>query len=99
MQTSEEIVIELLQGSNSIPVKLRNKEDVQKDYKLLLNEIDILKKKYKGKNEISKKLSYSFLDISNYFIVSDKIYTTKELELIEDMKDRLYEKLVEFYEM
>jgi hypothetical protein len=99
MQTSEDIVIELLQGNNSIPVKLRNKEDIQKDYNLLLDEIDILKKKYKGKNEIPKNLSYSFLDISNYFIVSDKIYTTKELELIEDMKDRLYEELVEFYEM
>lgn len=44
MQTPEEIVIELLQGSNSIPVKLRNKEDIQKDYNLLLDEIDILKK-------------------------------------------------------
>ncbi|OCG62519.1 hypothetical protein A9G48_08425 [Gilliamella sp. wkB18] len=54
MQTPEEIVIELLQGSNSIPVKLRNKEDIQKDYNLLLDEIDILKKNIKVKMRYQK---------------------------------------------
>ncbi|KFA58462.1 hypothetical protein GAPWKB11_1585 [Gilliamella apicola] len=54
MQTPEEIVIELLQGSNSISVKLRNKEDIQKDYNLLLDEIDILKKNIKVKMRYQK---------------------------------------------
>jgi hypothetical protein len=94
----EEKIYSLLLGKNSIPVKLRLKENVGNDYKILLEELDKLIEKYSGENDIPKKLSYAFLDISNYFEFSDKMYNEIELETIEDMKNNILEKLIEFYE-
>jgi hypothetical protein len=98
MKTTEDNIIDLLLGSNSIPVRLRLKEDVDSYYITLLQELDLLIEKYKGKAEIPKTLAYSFLDISNLFEFSGRLYNEKELEIIENMRDRILEKIVEFYE-
>jgi hypothetical protein len=98
MKTIEDNIIDLLLGSNSIPVKLRLKEDINSDYITLLQELDLLIEKYEGKMEIPKNLAYSFLDISNLFEFSERLYSEKELEIIENMKDCILEKIVKFYE-
>jgi hypothetical protein len=98
MEQFEENIYNLLLGEKSIPVKLRLKDNVDNDYKILLEELEKLTKKYSGKNSIPKKLGYAFLDISNYFEFSDRLYSENELDNIEDMKNSIMEKLIEFYE-
>jgi hypothetical protein len=77
---------------------LRLKENVDSEYALLLDALNKLIAEYRGKDSIPKDLSYAFLNISNHFEFSDKLYNEKELEHIEDMRDNLPEKLIEFYE-
>jgi hypothetical protein len=98
MELFEENIYELLLGENSIPVKLRLKENVDNEYKILLEELDKLIIKYTGEKTIPKRLSYAFLNISNYFEFSDRLYNENELENIEDMKNNILEKLIDFYE-
>jgi hypothetical protein len=98
MEQFEENIYNLLLGEKSIPVKLRLKDNVDNDYKILLEELEKLTEKYSGKNNIPKKLGYAFLDISNYFEFSDRLYSEKEIDNIEDMKNNIMEKLIEFYE-
>jgi hypothetical protein len=98
MEQCEENIYNLLLGGNSIPVKLRLKDNADNDYKILLEELEKLTEKYRGKNNIPKRLGYAFLDISNYFEFSDKLYNQEELAIIEDMKNNIIEKLIEFYE-
>jgi hypothetical protein len=51
-----------------------------------------------GKITFQKDWGMLFLNISNYFEFSDKLYNKKELDNIEDMKNSIMEKLIEFYE-
>ena len=73
-------------------------ENIDDDYKVLVYLLDKIIEKYKNKEYIPKKLSYAFLDISNCFDLSEKLYSEAELNHIEDLKNSLYEKLVELYE-
>jgi hypothetical protein len=98
MEKTEENIYGLLSGRKAIPVKLRLKEKVNNEYETLLEELDQLIIKYNGRDSIPKKLSYSFLNISNYFEFSNRLYSEKELENIEDMKNNILEKIIEFYE-
>lgn len=98
LDINEQKIIDLLLGENSIPVKLRWKENIDDDYKVLIYLLDKIIEKYKNKEYIPKKLSYAFLDISNCFDLSEKLYSEAELNHIEDLKNSLYEKLVELYE-
>lgn len=84
-ETALQIVHKNLLGENSIPVKIRSIEKVnENDFSELTLAINFLIHEYKNSESIPKKLALAFVDISNYFFVSNLNYSEKEIELFED---------------
>ncbi|WP_338840523.1 hypothetical protein [Flavobacterium ginsenosidimutans] len=80
-----QIVFEKLIEENSIPSKIRNINNVEHaEYCELINAINFLIESYKINPNIPKKLALAFVDISNYFFVSNLNYSEEDLERFED---------------
>ena len=85
LETALQIVDERLLGENSIPVKIRSKEKLsENEYPELITAIHFLIDYYKDTENIPRKLALAFVDISNYFFISNHNYSEKEIELFED---------------
>lgn len=83
--TALEIVYEKLLGENSIPVKIRTMEKLtENEFTELVEAINFLIDYYKNSENVPKKIALAFIDISNYFFVSNLNYSEKEIELYED---------------
>lgn len=83
--TALEIVYEKLLGENSIPVKIRTMEKLtENEFTELVEAINFLIDYYKNSENVPKKIALAFIDISNFFFVSNLNYSEKEIELYED---------------
>ena len=56
----------------------------ENEFTELVEAINFLIDYYKNNENIPKKLALAFIDISNYFFVSNLNYSEKEIELFED---------------
>ncbi len=65
--------------------KNKNHEKLKEnDFTELVEAINFLIDYYKNSESVPKKLALAFIDISNYFFVSNLNYSEKEIELFED---------------
>lgn len=77
LDINEQKIIDLLLGENSIPVKLRWKENIDDDYKVLVYLLDKIIEKYKNKEYIPKSYPMLFW-IFQIVLIYLKNYTRKQ---------------------
>jgi hypothetical protein len=98
-QEALDTIYQGLLGNNSIPVQLRSGKGLDKDTFLKIKiAIAFLKKEYKNKNEVPKKLALAFIDISSYFSFRDDFYSIEDQEVFEDAANELVQLANDLFE-
>jgi hypothetical protein len=92
-------VEDLLLGSESIPVQLRNKEGLDEEkFDSLVETLGWLIDYYNDKDSVPKVLALSFVDLNNYFFVDEMGYSDEDIEKIEDAGIKLSELANQLFE-
>ncbi|MEE4698547.1 hypothetical protein V2K91_25215 [Pseudomonas alliivorans] len=93
-----DLVCARLVGGNSIPVKIRSRDEVpQGEVDELFAAIDFLIDYYRGKGLIPKKLAFAFVDIYVGFSIRYDFFDEIESQRYEDIGITLQEKAYELF--
>ncbi len=94
-----EFVYDGLVGTDSIPVKLRQKHPVDYDkLEQIIESVRFLVEYYKGNDMVPKKLAICFVDIYGAFQFNEDYFDEKTLNELEDIGILLQEMAYELFE-